>query len=175
MARLSKASSRARKKAIQDMGMEKLMLLIVGLDQAAKSCVDSMPAGDFPHPVPELDDKIIIYRNHNQGFPFGLFADNKDLIKYLPVAVTSLMAGGYIYLKSMNEHRLLRLALAMTIGGSLSNICDRFFRGYVVDYLCIGVGDLKKVVFNLGDLCVITGFSLMSIIELARSLGIGGR
>ncbi len=166
---------KTRKFALQNMAMEELMVLLIGLDQTAKSCVENMPAEDFPHPVSELDDKLIIYRNHNAGLPFGIFSDDRELTRWLPVAVTSLAAGSYIYLKSRNERRLLRLALAIIMSGSLSNIIDRFTRGYVVDYLNIGVGDLKKVVFNLGDICVITGFSMMSVIELARALGLSGK
>ena len=63
-----------------------------------------------------------------------------------------------------------KLALATVIGGSLSNLYDRFVRRYVVDYCSIQAGPLKKVVFNLGDVCVLLGSGVLIGAELMEEL-----
>ncbi len=154
------------------MTLEKMMVLLTGLDQSAKSYVEARPSEDFPHAVPGTDGRLMIYRSHNAGLPFGFMEDRQELIKALPLAATSMLALYYIWLKSRNERKLLRFALALVLSGSLSNLCDRYLRHYVVDYICINAGELKKVVFNIGDLCVISGFLMMGVIEIARGLGV---
>ena len=43
----------------------------------------------------------------------------------------------------------------------MSNIFDRFTRGYVVDYIRIKVKGLDKVIFNLGDIFILVGSLMM--------------
>lgn len=60
----------------------------------------------------------------------------------------------------------------MVIGGSLSNLYDRYIRGYVVDYFSLRFGPLKEVVFNLGDIFILLGAGLQAV---CISLGEGKR
>lgn len=62
-----------------------------------------------------------------------------------------------------------KLGLALVIGGSLSNLYDRFVRRYVVDYFSFQFGVLKKVVFNLGDLFVFFGSGLLLLLEFSAN------
>ena len=50
--------------------------------------------------------------------------------------------------------------------GALSNLFDRVKRGYVVDYFSFQLGWLKKVVFNIGDICIFLGTFLLAVSEL---------
>ena len=56
-----------------------------------------------------------------------------------------------------------KLGMAMVIGGSLSNLYDRYVRGYVVDYFSLRFGPLKEVVFNLGDIFILLGAALQAV------------
>ena len=56
-----------------------------------------------------------------------------------------------------------KLSLALVIGASLSNLYDRYVRGYVVDYFSLRFGPLKKVVFNLGDIFIFLGSGLQAV------------
>ena len=58
----------------------------------------------------------------------------------------------------------------MTIGGALSNLYDRVFRGYVVDYFSVQWKGLKKVVFNLGDMFIFLGAMMIAGAQVVRSL-----
>ena len=55
------------------------------------------------------------------------------------------------------------------IGGAFSNLFDRFFRGYVVDYLYIDKEPVSKVIFNLGDVFIAAGTVLAGLSGLLRA------
>ena len=52
---------------------------------------------------------------------------------------------------------LTKTGLALIAGGGLSNLYDRMKRGYVVDYFTINYRKLRKVIFNLADICIFAG------------------
>ena len=56
------------------------------------------------------------------------------------------------------------------IGGACSNLFDRFFRGYVVDYLYINKEPASKVIFNLGDVFIAGGTVLAGLSGLFRAV-----
>ena len=58
-------------------------------------------------------------------------------------------------------NNIRKLSLSLIIAGSLSNIFDRFTRGYVVDYIRIKTKGADKVIFNLGDIFILLGSLIM--------------
>ena len=56
-----------------------------------------------------------------------------------------------------------KLALTLTLAGGVSNLYDRMKRGYVVDYFSICWKFLKRVVLNLGDVCIFAGAVLYMV------------
>lgn len=50
------------------------------------------------------------------------------------------------------------LAAALVIGGGLGNVIDRlFYNGAVLDFLNVGIGDLRTGVFNVADVAILAG------------------
>jgi signal peptidase II len=145
---------------------ELVIMLAAGVDQAIKGRIEEQKPEDFPRPLKHSGGKILLYRNHNNGFPFGFLKEKKELVRTLPLVITSMLGGAFVYLQRQKKHPLTRLALALTIGGSLSNLYDRHVRGYVIDYFSIQWGQLKKVVFNLGDIFVFLGAGILAMMEL---------
>ena len=62
-------------------------------------------------------------------------------------------------------NNLLRLGLALLLGGAFSNTYDRLRRGYVVDYVSFPVKwqAFRKIVFNCSDFCIIIGALLSAL------------
>ena len=48
----------------------------------------------------------------------------------------------------------------MILGGGISNLIDRLFRGFVIDYLDINYL-FKYPIFNLADICIVIGVFLI--------------
>jgi signal peptidase II len=54
------------------------------------------------------------------------------------------------------------VAYALTLGGGWSNWIDRFARhGLVVDFMNLGIGRLRTGIFNVADLAIVAGISLL--------------
>lgn len=53
-------------------------------------------------------------------------------------------------------------SLSLILAGGMGNLVDRIFRGYVIDYLDINAL-FSYPVFNLADICVVTGVIFLVI------------
>ena len=63
---------------------------------------------------------------------------------------------------------LLKWGLTLLLGGAYSNTYDRLVRKYVVDYVSFNVPfGLRKVIFNIGDFCILLG-ALLCVIGWER-------
>ena len=63
----------------------------------------------------------------------------------------------------------LAIGLALILGGALGNAWDRFFDGYVVDYLHFHWGDAYFPAFNVADIAITTGACMLIIDALLDS------
>lgn len=145
-----------------------IIALAAGVDLALKWWIEQQEPEDFPRSAEKTRGKIMLYRNHNAGFPFGFLQKHAEVVRNLPLVVTSMLAGILCYLASKKGKTVHKAALALVIGGSISNLYDRFVRRYVIDYFSLQFGFLKKVVFNLGDICVFVGSMVLLLLEMLR-------
>lgn len=134
-----------------------LIAVLAILDLTIKHGVEGMPDEEFPREIPGTKGKAELRKLHNDGFPLGVFREFPELVRCLPLLVTSLLTARLSLLLPKKGRTLEKLGLALTIGGAASNLFDRFFRRYVVDYIYVGIGPLKKIVFNLGDVLIALG------------------
>lgn len=143
-----------------------LMAGLFGLDIFLKGKAEAGKAEDYPRDLEGTSGKIRLYRNHNEGFCFGLLKQNKELVKNVPLAFTSAVTGIFLWLLTRKGRFIDKLGFTFVTAGALSNLFDRMKRGYVVDYFSFQFGWLKKVVFNIGDLCIFLGTFLLTVSEL---------
>ncbi|MDO5408763.1 MAG: signal peptidase II [Eubacteriales bacterium] len=139
-------------------------------DLGLKWLIEKQDGKDFPKPLKHTKGKIMLYHNHNAGFPFGFLEKYGQLVRTVPLVVTSALGGVLCYLSLQKGKTAQKLGLALVIGGSLSNLYDRFVRRYVVDYFSFQFGFLKKVVFNLGDLFVFFGAGFLMSLQLVEEI-----
>lgn len=147
-----------------------LILFILVLDLGIKDTIEETESTLFPKEMEGTDGKIILYKNHNAGFPFGLFQSKPDLVKVVPLVITSGVAGIFFWLSTKKGHDAEKLGLSLVLGGALSNLYDRWVRHYVVDYFSIQWKSLKKVVFNLGDIFIFLGTVILVIADIIHMI-----
>lgn len=89
------------------------------------------------------------YTVHNTGAAFGLF-QNMTLI----LIVISIIVIGIIlyYYKSLTKASLT-VYTGLILGGTISNLIDRIFLGYVIDFINFRIWPA----FNLADLAITIG------------------
>jgi len=152
------------------MGYAALIALLAAGDLGLKWLIEKQKPEDYPKPLEHTGGKILLYRNHNAGFPFGFLEKYGHLVRTIPLVVTSALGGVLCYLAQQRGKTAQKLGLAFVIGGSLSNLYDRFIRRYVVDYFSVQFGALKKVVFNLGDLFVFLGAGILMALQFMAEI-----
>ena len=145
-----------------------LGLLLAGLvlivDQGIKSWVFH---GTNIHRPTEILPFFRIAYTENFGVSLGLLTATSQEMRWLLIAVTTLIAAG-VLVWIFRERRLPDiLALGLVFGGAVGNITDRFTNGFVVDYADLHFGEFRPfLIFNLADAAITIGI----VIILARSL-----
>jgi len=64
--------------------------------------------------------------------------------------------------------RMARCGLVLFLAGGLSNLTDRIAIGGVIDFLNIGIGPLRTGIFNVADVAILAGVSMV-LWEFLRS------
>lgn len=108
----------------------------------------------------------------NSGAAFGMLADAPEWLRVIVlVGVSSIavLALAYFVWKASATREyggtLLRIGLALVLGGAMGNIHDRHAYGDVVDFLDFFIGTWHWYTFNIADsaICVGTGLLLIDL------------
>ena len=130
----------------------------------ALTCLETRQGcGHIPLPGP-IDLSMV----WNRGMSYGLF-QSEGLGRWLLVVVMLVIAVGFLYwLVGFADHWLLKLSLAMVVGGAFGNVIDRIRFGAVVDF--INAGDLYfPWVFNVADAAISVGAVLLFVDQFLLS------
>jgi signal peptidase II len=135
-----------------------LAVAVVAVDQLTKAwLVGLLGPGERMSVVGDL---VRLVHSQNTGALFGLFQDQALLFAIASVGVVGLIVW---YHGSSGRNTILSLALGLLLGGAIGNMIDRFRLGYVIDWVDLGIGDLRFYTFNVAD-SAITGAILLLIL-----------
>ena len=96
---------------------------------------------------------------HNRGVAFGLFA---GIPPYVTMAVALTLLATLFYNRGRwQSERAVGAGIALIAGGASGNMIDRLRLGYVVDFVDIGIGNLRFYTFNVADACISTAILLL--------------
>lgn len=123
-----------------------LAATVFALDQLAKAWLVSFLAPG--ERVQVLGDYVRLVHSQNSGALFGLFRDQAIIFAVLSVGVVGAIVWFH---HSSGRNTLLSVALGLLLGGALGNMADRFRIGYVVDFVDLGIGNLRWYTFNVAD------------------------
>ncbi|HKM16298.1 MAG TPA: signal peptidase II [Marinospirillum sp.] len=134
--------------------------LVVLLDLASKAWI----SGNFDYgqrlEVLPVFDLVLL---HNTGAAFSFLADSGGWQRWFFVGiavVACLVIWGWLNKLKAHE-KLTALALALILGGALGNLHDRFFYGYVVDFLAFHWQHRYFPAFNIADSAITLGALLL--------------
>ena len=133
-----------------------LAALVFGLDQSHKWWMLHV-YGITGQPIAVLPflDLVLTW---NRGISYGLF---RTPLQAVLIAV-SLAISGLLWLWLCRSRNALTVAaLAIVIGGALSNAFDRVVHGAVADFFHFHVGEFSWYVFNLADVAIVAGVVLL--------------
>ena len=98
-----------------------------------------------------------VIESHNFGSAFGLMNDIPGISLYLS-GICFVIIILIIYFAKLNK--LSRFGLCMMAGGALSNLIERIYYGYVIDWIPALVIDLN---YNLADIYISFGALIIFI------------
>lgn len=130
------------------------------LDFLLKAYMDKKYARKVQHK--RLHDKIMIEKYYNKGAALNLFAKRPKLMKILHTLIMVMVCAVYYFVLRLNGRKVGKLGLALLTGGGLSNLFDRYTKGYVVDYFRFNIGPkwLRRIIFNISDFCIFIGAAI---------------
>jgi len=137
-----------------------ISLIIVILDQISKIMVRS---------TMELHDSIPVINNFfhltyvtNDGMAFGINFPRGIYIFTIASFLLTLILIAFLW-KERNESLIMRISLALIIGGAIGNFIDRFLFKEVVDMFDFVFWGHHWYIFNVADSAVTVGMFLYII------------
>ena len=112
---------------------------------------------------------LLIRKHHNRGAFLNAGQHKRKIVMLLSVLLTVLLTVLFVLTLGQAGRGILKWGLTFLLGGAYSNTYDRLMRKYVVDYVSFNVPfGLKKVIFNIGDFCIMIG-ALLCVIGYGKS------
>jgi signal peptidase II len=134
---------------------------IIVIDHFSKLLVESRIAlNDSWVPFPEQLPFVRITHVSNTGAAFGVFPSGSVIFTVVAIIV-SIVIVLYNY-RLPAEHKLLRLALGLQLGGAMGNLIDRLRLGHVTDWMDVG----PWPVFNVADASIVGGVIVLALLML---------
>lgn len=145
-----------------------LVSLLVLADCTTKQvAAERLEPEHVPHEV--LGDVVRFTLAYNQGasFSVSLGEHTRWILALLAFGVLTVLM--LQYRRAASHDRTLALALALIVAGASGNLLDRLrsSRG-VVDFIDIGIGDVRFWTFNLADVAVFCGAVLLAHLLIRR-------
>ncbi|MFN2636186.1 MAG: signal peptidase II [Gemmatimonadaceae bacterium] len=136
--------------------------VVVVLDLATKLiAAATLSPQHVPHEI--IGNHVRLTLVYNPGAAFGLNLGVYSRWIFMVLTAGALVILGRLYQATRQGDYLRTLALALVCGGAVGNLVDRLrsARG-VVDFIDVGVGDLRWPTFNVADMAVSVGAFLLA-------------
>lgn len=133
-----------------------IVLVLVLIDQLSKFLVIANIKTNSTLPV--VKDFFHLTYVENRGVAFGMFYGHVSILTIISVvAIISII----LYMHKMEaEHSFYsRFGFLFILAGAIGNFIDRFFRGYVVDF--IDFRGIWPYIFNMADVFINIGVFLI--------------
>ncbi len=125
---------------------------------------------ETPPPLPGVQVVMTSFFNivmaWNTGVSFSLFAGGNSYTPYILIAVALAITVLFLVWLWKAETQIQGISYALVIGGALGNIIDRARFGAVIDFLDFHLFGYHWPAFNVADMAVVTGISLLIIVSL---------
>lgn len=126
-------------------------------DQVTKALV--VANIDHGERVPVIGDVVQLWHVRNTGAAFSLFEGLTWL--FLPVHALAIVMVVYFHRQFRDRGPWIHVVLGAILAGSLGNLTDRVRLGYVVDFVSVGIGDLRWPTFNVADPSLVIGILIL--------------
>ena len=139
-----------------------VLTTVVALDQITKLMVQQ--SFRLYQQVEVIGDYVRLTYIHNPGAAFGIHLGAYSRPIFLVLSLVALAALAGMYWVTPVRDRVRLAAISLICGGAVGNLIDRVRSEQgVVDFLDVGIGDLRWPVFNIADIAVTTGAIFLAL------------
>ena len=135
-----------------------ILLLIILFDQVTKMILINQNITIIPN---FLSFNYI----QNTGAAFNIGTNN-----IITIIIINLIIIGLIikFIKDNNLHIETLVSLFIVLAGGISNLIDRIFRGFVIDFIDVNIFNFPN--FNVADICIVLGIIFLIVITIKSML-----
>jgi len=142
---------------------KKIKIIIIGIvlltiDQVTKSLIIDKSYTIIPN--------ILNFTyTQNNGIAFGM-GMNRNIV--IIISIILLLAFLVLLVKNINKISIGKtISLLLIIVGGISNIIDRIFRNYVIDFIDVSIFSFPN--FNLADIYIVVGIFMFALSSIKRT------
>jgi signal peptidase II len=136
-----------------------VLVISLGLDQGSKAWArGNLPPDRVESVVDGWWDWNLV---KNPGAAFSSFQAGDARLLLEGIAVVAVVGIVAMAARTRRDQRALRVGYAMTAGGALGNLVDRFRDGEVTDFVRWHAHDHLWPVFNVADALLVIGVALI--------------
>lgn len=139
-----------------------VVVALVVVDLVSKQVITSTI--NYQENVTIIDNFFWLTNVRNTGAAWSLFDGHLPLLTLISLVASVLLTGYYIKNKQMSH--IENICMILIIAGTVGNLYDRFFLGYVRDFLSFNIFGYMFPVFNVADSCLVIGVFGMLIYTL---------
>lgn len=111
-----------------------------------------------------IGDYVRLTYIHNPGAAFGIHLGPYSRIIFLVLSLIALAALAGMYWVTPARDRIRLASIALICGGAVGNLLDRIRSSQgVVDFMDVGIGQLRWPVFNAADVAVTCGAIFLAL------------
>lgn len=121
------------------------------------------------NPIPVVGDVFRLILGFNTGVAFGMFANGG----IWPLLVTGVIIVILLFwfvrgLYTGHFPPQASWPIGLILGGAIGNFSDRLIDGRVVDFLDVGLGDMRWPTFNMADSFILIGVTWLMLISFSH-------
>ncbi len=139
-----------------------IVLASIGLDRWTKVLAETHLQGSPLRNVLGQFFQLVFVENTGAFLSFGADFPYALRLVALTILPTLMLVGVFLYTllgRGLTWWQII--AFSFISGGGISNLYDRITEGKVVDFMIMGVGQLRTGVFNIADVCIMIGLFMM--------------
>ena len=149
-----------------------VVAVLVGLDQYTKHLATIRLEGK--EPIDVIRGFLQLRYAENPGAAWSLFASVSESIRipfFIGIKTLAVAVMVWFYRKLAGSSRLIAWSLAVLTGGTLGNLVDRIHHRNVVDFIRVHYGRFSWPTFNVADIAITVGVTLMVIALITEKPG----
>mgnify|MGYP000452866249 CR=1 FL=1 len=167
-----------------------IVLSVFLLDQGSKllvvknlTLIDHNIVDSEKYRVQVIGDYVRLKYVENKGMAFGFLSDASEVVRILVFTSLTIIAIGVVIYYFMNVQKdkiLVKSSFALILGGAVGNLSDKLFGAItfhqelkllyakVVDFIDVGINDMRWPTFNVADIAITLGVFLLLYLILTN-------